>query len=268
LPLRTARACWRKQRFSRFRADDLHFTLGSLKCGQCPTPKPPMTILIQICSGAEWRATKPLLAIPPDATHQFPYGEYFRTALADRACVFFYSRRTKTRAAGACQYAIDRWEVDPVFVLGTCGGVAERLRVMDVVFATRTIQYDCHDQRPDMGLTVSADLSWLSLAALTEPIHAGTVASADRNLTFDSLEILRRQDVLAADWESGAIAAVCSLNRVRWAVFRAVSDLPVAPGEEDARRQLQDYSRHAPAIMEKLLGLLPQILAGISWALN
>jgi nucleoside phosphorylase len=219
-----------------------------------------MTIGIQICSGAEWRATKPLLGIPPGAVQQFPYGEYLHATIADRECVFFHSRRTKTRAAGACQYAIDRWGVAPAFVLGTCGGVAGSLRVMDVVCATRTIQYDCHDQRPDMGLIVSADLSWLSLAGVAEPIHAGTVARADRELVFDSLEMLRRQDVLAADWESGAIAVVCSLNRVRWAVFRGVSDLPAAPGEEDARRQLEDYTRNAPAVMEKLLALLPQIL--------
>src|SRR5262249_26187741 len=218
---------------------------------------------VQICSGSEWRATTPLLAIPHEAVQRFPYGEYAHVSIAGRRCVFFYSRRTKTRAAGACQYAIDTWNVDPVFVLGTCGGVAERLRVMDIVLAVRTIQYDCQDQRPDMQLNVLADLSWLDLTCLNEHILLGTVASADHDLTFDHLDPLRKHHVLAADWESGAIATVCSLNRVRWAILRGVSDIPRASGEDDARRQRRDYERNTPAVMESLLTLLPTMISGI-----
>jgi nucleoside phosphorylase len=222
-----------------------------------------MTIGIQICSGAEWRATKALRQIAAEAIHEYPYGEYVRVTIAGRACVLFHSRRTKTRAAAACQYAIDHWHVDPLIVLGTCGGVAEGLTVMDLVRAARTIQYDCQDQRPDMGGVIAADPAWLDLSALGEPVRAGTLASADHDLTFRDLALLREQDVLAADWESGAIALVCSLNGVRWAVLRSVSDVPLAPGDEDARRQIEDYARHAPAVMDKLLGVLPAIVQGI-----
>src|SRR5271168_4112889 len=102
-----------------------------------------MPIGIQICSGTEWRATKPHLAVPPELVQAFPYGEFFQSTVGGRDGVFFHSRRTKTRAAGACQYAIDRWRVDPVMVLGTCGGVAPGLGVGDIIVATKTIQYDC-----------------------------------------------------------------------------------------------------------------------------
>ena len=216
---------------------------------------------IHICSGTEWRATKALLRVEPAAVGAFPYGEFLHTAVGGRPCVFFHSRRTKTRAAGACQYAIDRWGADPVLVLGTCAGIAPHLRVKDLVVAARTIQYDCQDQRPDMGLAVGADPDWLRIAAgLGEPVHEGTVASADRDATFAVLASLRKQDVLAADWESGAIAAVCHLNGVRWGVFRGVSDVPLADGDDDEARQLRDYRENTPAIMAKLLGLLPRIL--------
>ena len=219
------------------------------------------TLGIQICSGSEWRATKALLEIPADAIGSFPYGEYTCTALHGRDAVFFHSRRTKTRAAGACQYAIDRWDTDPVIVLGTCGGIAPHLQPLDLVVAARTIQYDCHDQRAEMNLAVDADPRWLTIVAgLGEPVHAGTIASADRDATFDTLDSLRKIDVLAADWESGAIAAVCRLNRVRWMVLRGVTDVPHASGEEDQARQLRDYRDNTPAVMARLLGLLPRIV--------
>ena len=211
-----------------------------------------MPLGIQICSGAEWRATKPLLGVGDAAVGAFPYGEFVETEISGQSCVFFSSRRTKTRAAGACQYALDRWQVDSLLVLGTCGGVDEQLRVMDLVLASHTLQYDCDDPRPDMGRMVVRGM-----------LHVGAIASADRDLTFESLETLRKERILGADWESGAIALVCALNGVRWAILRGVSDVPQAPGAQDVRRQLRDYQTHTPAIMAKLLGLLPAIVRGI-----
>jgi nucleoside phosphorylase len=113
-----------------------------------------------------------------------------------------------------------------------------------------------------MGHTIVADTTWLNLASL--PAHRGPIASADRDMTFDSLADLRSQGVLGADWESGAIAAVCSLNQVRWAVLRGISDVPLEPGADDARRQEADYGVNADAIMASLLGLLPGLLEGVA----
>jgi nucleoside phosphorylase len=222
-----------------------------------------MGIAVQICSGTEWRAFKRCLDVPPDKVRAFPYGEHVRIRIGNRPCVFFHCRRTRVRAAGACQYAIDRWRVDPVIVLGTCGGVAENLLVGDIVLATSTLQYDCQDQRPDMGAQTTADLSWIDLPTTIGQLHRGPVASADRDLDFDNVAPLRAAGILVADWESAAIAAVCRFNGVRWAIFRAVSDVPLQPDEADYQRQLVDYSKNTPAIMERMLTMLPLIVSGV-----
>jgi adenosylhomocysteine nucleosidase len=223
-----------------------------------------MPIGVQICSGTEWAAAKTLLGVSPQAIGCFPYGEFFDRTVSGRDCVFFNSRRTKTRAAGACQYAIDHWQIDPLIVLGTCGGVDERLEVGDLIIATRTFQYDCQDSRPEMGYGLQADLTWFRVDRFTEVLHPGTFASADHDLTFSDLLGLRREGVTGADWESGAIATVCALNGIRWAIVRGVSDVPVRDGAEDAARQIDDYRRHTPTIMGRLLGLLPQIVTAMS----
>jgi nucleoside phosphorylase len=224
-----------------------------------------MTVGIQICSGSEWRATKTLLALGPAQIGSFPYGEHASVTIAGRACVVFHSHRTKTRAAGACQYAIDHWAIDPLLVLGTCGGVAERLRVGDIVFATRTVQWDCVDRLNAVAgpfldsMTVTPDHRWLDVTALGDRLHQGIVASADQDVTFEEVAVLRKHDVLAADWESGAVALVCALNHVRWAVFRGVTDVPHRAGADDARRQGQDYKSNTPVVMASLFELLPDI---------
>ena len=69
-----------------------------------------MTIGVHICSGSEWRATQELMPTAEAQVSRFPYGEFFHETIAARECVFYHSRRTKTRAAGACQYAIDHWD--------------------------------------------------------------------------------------------------------------------------------------------------------------
>jgi nucleoside phosphorylase len=218
---------------------------------------------VQICSGTEWAATKALLSVSSNSTGCFPYGEFFNWAVSGRDCVFFNSRRTKTRSAGACQYAIDHWRIDPLIVLGTCGGVAEQLSVGDLIIAARTCQYDSADRRPETGYGLPADLRWFRTDRFAETLHPGTLATADHDLTYRDLPELQRENVLGADWESGAIATVCSLNGIRWTIVRGVSDVPLCAGAEDAARQVDDYRRHTPAIMGKLLELLPQIVAAM-----
>jgi len=91
-------------------------------------------------------------------------------------------------------------------------------------------------------------------------VHQGIVASADQDVTFEEVAVLRKHDVLAADWESGAVALVCALNHVRWAVFRGV---PHRAGADDARRQGQDDTSNTSVVMAKLFELLPDILRRI-----
>lgn len=222
-----------------------------------------MVVGVQICSGTEWHALKTLMSVPAGNVETFPYGEHMEIFVTGQPCRFFHCRRTKVRAAGASQYAIDRWGVDPIVVIGTCGAVSAILRVGDIVLASKTLQYDCEDQRPGMGAETIAELSWLHVPNEIEPLYRGPVASADRDLTFANVLPLRDAGVFVADWESAAIAAVCQFNGVRWAVFRGVSDVPVRASTDDYRRQLADYAQNTPAIMERMLTMLPLIISGI-----
>ena len=73
----------------------------------------------------------------------------------------------------------------------------------------------------------------------------------------------RHPDMVAADWESGAIAYVAKLRQTRLLIVRMVSDL-VSPVHGEAQGQLPVFQHNAATSMRMLLddlpGLIPYLL--------
>lgn len=80
-----------------------------------------MKLAMEICSGLEWKVPKALLRVNHRTLKNQPYGEYFSKRLGNHKPIFFNSGSTKTRASGACQFAIDKWHPEAIINLGTCG---------------------------------------------------------------------------------------------------------------------------------------------------
>jgi adenosylhomocysteine nucleosidase len=189
--------------------------------------------------------------------HQ-PFGEYFEHSIGRNKSIFVQSGDTKTRSAAACQFAIDRWHPDGIVNLGTCGGVANKIKKLDIIMARKTVQYDCIIRFGEaQGLFYKpmitvVDTSWIDISEVSRKLHKGTIASADQDLNVEWRAILRKEKVLGADWESGAISKVCELNKVRCLILRGVSDVP-------DRRQASDFEKNTPIVMESLLQILTQV---------
>ena len=66
-----------------------------------------MKLGIQICSELEWESAKSILKIKRNDLQHYPFGEYFVRSLGQHECICFHSGATKTKAAAACQFAID-----------------------------------------------------------------------------------------------------------------------------------------------------------------
>ena len=225
-------------------------------------------ICIQICSKREWRALKEILCIDLNIVKRYPLGEYINFNISNEECIFYHSGATKTRSSAACQFAIDNWKPTINFVLGTCGGVAEELKILDVIIANKTVQYDClvkmGKEKPLFyePLLTSIDNSWIDFKGLSEKIYEGIVATADQDLGKESLEILKKENVLCADWESGAIAFICALNNVKCCIVRGITDIPVIEDENSDINQDIDYRVNTPKVMEKLLkSILPKLIS-------
>lgn len=224
-------------------------------------------ICIHVCSRDEWVAAKKILDINIENVKLYPYGEYFEHRFHNKDAVIYFSGATKTRSSGACQYAIDNWEPELLFVAGTSGGVGESLKKLDIVIADKTVQYDvivkfgAEIEFFYSPMITPIDNGWINFEGISEKLHKGLVATADMDMSYENIHELRKEGVLVADWESGAIAKIAELNGVKCCILRGVSDIPQSIEINDTENQGNDYVKNTPLIMEKLLKIvIPEIL--------
>jgi len=225
-------------------------------------------ICIQICASNEWEAFRKIMRFNKEDFLEYPYGSYVGKKINNIDCIFYYSKATKTRSAGACQYAIDHWNPRRIIVFGTAGGIGEGLTDLDLVIANRTVQYDCIEAMGSKKqffykmLTVKLNNTWIDFNNVPVKLIPGLIATGDQDVGFGKAKELRKHGVLAADWESGAIANICKLNKVPCCIVRGVSDVPTSDSEEDSIRQGIKFRENTPLIMAKLLNeLLPTMLS-------
>jgi adenosylhomocysteine nucleosidase len=224
-----------------------------------------MKLGIQICSELEWESAKSILKIKRNVLQRQPFGEYFARSFGQHECICYHSGATKTRAAAACQFAIDTWHPNAIVNLGTCGGVLKNVGKLNVILANKTFQYDIIQKfgnpssrfKKDLGTSI--DISWINLTRVPTEIYIGTIASADQDLDVEDRVLLQGKKVLAADWESDSIAKICELNKIKCLILRGVSDIPEKRRKSKEDIQERDYKKNTRIIMRELFSIISQI---------
>ncbi|HJO95974.1 MAG TPA: 5'-methylthioadenosine/S-adenosylhomocysteine nucleosidase [Victivallales bacterium] len=225
-----------------------------------------MNICIHISSDEEWNSVKNIFTVPASHLKQQAFGEYFEQEINDKKCIIYYSGPSKTKASAACQHAIDKWTPEIIYVLGTCGAVSETLNIFDIVMANRTIQYDCQEFIGENTNTfyspmiTDINISHVNIDNIKDEIKLGIIGTADRDIDFEGANCLRKENILAADWESGAISKICDINDVKCIIFRGVSDKPTENSSSDKEKQINDYRKNTAIVMDKLFNLLKKII--------
>ena len=216
-----------------------------------------MTCTIQISADIEWQAVKSFFQI--EELKNTPFGEVFCHKKNNINLWFFHGGTTKTRAAASCQYAIDTWKPGRHFLLGTAGGVEQNIKVHDIVIAEKTAIYD-HIYR--MGepyefmagdTVIDIDNSWIEISLLPPDIIKGFIATADQDVDHKTRQKLKKENVTAADWESGAVAMICQANNTPCTIIRGITDIPLEYTDTDTDAQGSDYLENTPVVMERIL---------------
>ncbi|PKO05876.1 MAG: hypothetical protein CVU41_09635 [Chloroflexi bacterium HGW-Chloroflexi-3] len=226
------------------------------------------TIVIIFSSQAEWRAARKCCKVTFVETT--PFGECFALLENERTLIYLEGGWGKISAAASAQYAIVHWKPDLVINLGTCGGLQGRVERGDVILAVRTLVYDVIEQMGDQQqaldyYTTELDLSWLG-EPYPQPVHCGLLLSADRDILPEQVAWLQDNfGGVAADWESSAIAWVCSKNHVKCLILRGVSDL-VSPDGGEAYGNIKVFHKASEEIITDLLGHLPAWLDCIDFS--
>lgn len=162
----------------------------------------------------------------------------------------------KVSAALCTQMLISRYQPSALFHSGIAGGVSPHLKPMDVVVARELTYRDMAEDikrswLPCGGVFLAdAKLSTLLRQAAPEAL-VGCMATGDLFLESREEKLRLQQDfnALCADMESAAVAQVCVVNQVPFAVLRCISDL----GDDEARGDYECFEQRAAHLSADIL---------------
>lgn len=236
----------------------------------------------------------PLRAALEGAQVQHHAGREFHTGRLDgHEVVLVLSRIGKVAAATTATLLIERYGAESIVFTGVAGGLADGVKVGDVVVARELLQHDLDVSplfpRHEVPLTgrsrfpTDAPLSDALLAAAraaleaeqigraesmdalgiaTPTVHEGLVVSGDR-FVATALEgtALRAElpEALAVEMEGAAVAQVCHDCDLPFAVLRSVSDRADDSAHVDFSRYIREVAGPlAAAIVRRWLrGIAP-----------
>lgn len=166
--------------------------------------------------------------------------EFVRGTIGGNTVVAVVCGIGKVFAALCAQTLILRYAPDAVINIGVAGAVGPGLRVLDVVIADKVCQHDMDTSAigDPVGLVSGVNeiyfpadfrlVDGLRRAAETCGVRhvTGTVASGDQFLHESEKKqwIHDTFGAIAGEMEGGSVGQVCFVNRVPFAVLRAISD--------------------------------------------
>ena len=229
-------------------------------------------IFVLISANSEWRAVKKILN--PSRLTSTLFGEVFKKKVDHWQVTFVQGGWGKISASASTQYVINHFHPELLVNLGTCGGFEGYIDRGTILLVTKTVVYDILEQMSDPEIAISyystdLDLSWFNSPNPQSndllPLVSGPLASADRDLIAQDIPgLVEKYGVVAADWESAAIAWVANQNKVRCLILRGVTDL-VGPSGGEAYGDIELFHSRTMEIMQVLLEQFPRWLSQISW---
>lgn len=220
-------------------------------------------VVVIISAEAEWRVVCEWYE--GCKTQKSPYGDFFEMDMDiggnPTSVLFFHGGWGKICAAASTQYAIDRWSPSILVNLGTCGGFEGGIERETIILVDKTIVYDIVEKMGNADeairfYTTEVDLSWIT-GDYPIPVRKSLLLSADRGLLPEEIPFLERKyGAVAGDWESGAIAYICSRNSQKCMILRGVTDLVSKSGGE-AYDHVEIFETNARQVMQNLLTSLP-----------
>lgn len=146
----------------------------------------------------------------------------------------------KVNAALCTQLMIDKFDIDEIINIGVGCSLAKEVVIRDIVVANDLCQYDIditalgeekglingiNKVKIETSSTLSAQLE-KAAADSGYSVHRGTIASGDTFIGSNELKnsINKEFGALCGEMEGGAIAQVCYINKIPFAVLRTISD--------------------------------------------
>lgn len=178
----------------------------------------------------------------------------------------------KVNAALCTQYIIDKFSPDYIINTGIAGGIAENLKVGDIVVGEKLVQYDfdvtafgyakgylCTGIESDKPTYFNSDENLMSklekISSEKVNVHKGIIASGDSFISDleRKKEIHNLFNATAVEMEGCAIAQTSNANNIPFVVIRAISDLADNNATESYTFSEDEIAKVSSSVVENLL---------------
>lgn len=208
---------------------------------------------VSIAAKWEWEATLKYFDKTDKDCLPYPYGLYFKINKKGKDIVFYQTGVRKVNGIGANQYMIDHFDLSKVLVVGTCAGIDDAYKPLDIIVANKALQYDCtvKEIEPLIKESFVVDLDYLKYDFKG---NMGTIGTADKAVVMwkDYVEI-KENNITVADTEAGAIAYICKKNGIECVIIKGISDYPIDEKLEKMKeaneKQMSVYIENTPKVM-------------------
>lgn len=211
---------------------------------------------ISIATIAEWTATTEYFNISKLEEKDFPFGKYFKINLKGKDLLFYNCGSRKINSAGSAQYMINHFDLEEIFIIGTCAGIDDKYKPLDIFIPNLACQYDCTVKEIEPLIKTRFNIEF-DLSDLDFEFNTGTIGTADKAVVMwkDYLE-LKENNITIADTEAAGIAYIYKLNNIKCLIIKGISDFPknedYSSKEETNEEQLNTYYLNTPKVMTKI----------------
>lgn len=227
-----------------------------------PSPAMAQTGVIVALTGT---AEKIRSAMHVTDTIHYSQREFIKGKLSDTDIILVRSPMGMINNAITTQVLIARFEVKRIISIAPAGGLADRVKIGDLIIARQVWQHDFGTMKPygfiwgktpdgsgshslgyqqmDKRMLAIARNTAGSIKLSENHIHEGIVASGDTFIADNGKKewIARKFDAMAVDMGSAAIAQVCYVNGIPCLVLRMITDKAGINARLDFAESLPSY---------------------------
>ncbi len=207
---------------------------------------------ISVAAQKEWKVVLDYYHKDIDKIDKYPYGEYFFEKINNKDVIFYRCGTRKTKASGATQYMIDKFNLTKIIVIGTCAGVDEKYKLLDIFLPNKVVQVDC--TYLEQGDSFKEDfIVDINLDKYNFGYNTCIIGSSDKPMIHKEVcDLMYKNGLSVIDMESAPIAYICKVNDVKCVIIKGISDFP---GKYDYldENQFSEYVVNIPNVMNKII---------------
>lgn len=189
----------------------------------------------------------PFLKKFPNYTQEEVGGNvFYKVAYGEHELILAYSKIGKVHSALSASTMILKFGCEKLIFSGVAGGLSPKLKVGDLIVATKLCQYDVDITAfghplgfiPESSVYIEADPHLLKVASEVAKekgikLEEGIIASGDSFIASSEKKkwLIENFQADAVEMEGTSVANVCHLLKVPFCILRSISDS--ADGEAD-----------------------------------